>query len=337
MPGLRITNLTIEYVQGGYAVKPIDGMTTEAHDGELVILLGPSGSGKTTLLSCLAGLLTPAAGTIHVGETSVTALEGADLADYRRHGVGIVFQAFNLIPSLTARENVAAPLQLAGVGRADANARATELLARVGLEQRMRHRPGELSGGQQQRVAIARALVHDAPLIVADEPTAHLDFVQVEEVLSLIRELAVSGKLVVVATHDGRFSALADRVIDLTPPSTREDIATRRVELHPGEILFEQGDVSDLVYEVESGTMELFRRQVDGGEDLLARRGPGTYFGEIGPLLGLPRAASARAREPTLLTGYGRQEFRRRQRAGGLGSVESNADRPAERRGVRGA
>ena len=325
MPDLRITDLTTEYVQGGYAVRPIDGLTTQANDGELVILLGPSGCGKTTLLSCLAGLLTPAAGTIHIGETSVTALEGADLADYRRHGVGIVFQAFNLIPSLTARENVAAPLQLAGVGRADANARAAELLARVGLEQRTRHRPGELSGGQQQRVAIARALVHDAPLIVADEPTAHLDFVQVEEVLSLIRELAVPGKLVVVATHD------------LTPPSAGEDIATRRVELHAGEILFEQGDVSDLVYEVESGTVELFRRRVDGGEDLLASRGPGTYFGEIGPLLGLPRSASARAREPTLLTGYGRQEFRRRQRAGGAGSAESDTERPAERRDVRSA
>jgi putative ABC transport system ATP-binding protein len=326
MPALRITDLTIEYVQGGYAVRPIDGMTTQAHDGELVILLGPSGSGKTTLLSCLAGLLTPAAGTIHVGETSVTALSGADLADYRRHGVGIVFQAFNLIPSLTARENVAAPLQLAGVGRADANARAEELLARVGLEERMRHRPRELSGGQQQRVAIARALVHDAPLIVADEPTAHLDFVQVEEVLTLIRELAVSGRLVVVATHDGRFRALADRVIDLMPASAAEDIASRRVELEAGEVLFEQGDVSDLVYEVESGTVEIFRRRVDGGEDLLISHGPGAYFGEIGPLLGLPRSASARAREPTRLTGYGREEFRRRRRAGDPAAVESNAE-----------
>jgi putative ABC transport system ATP-binding protein len=329
MADLHITDLTIEYVQGGYAVRPIEAMTTHADDGELVILLGPSGSGKTTVLSCLAGLLTPAGGTIEVGETEVTALDTAELAHYRRHGVGIVFQAFNLIPSLTARENVAAPLQLAGVSRADANERAAELLARVGLEQRMRHRPAELSGGQQQRVAIARALVHDPPLIVADEPTAHLDFVQVEEVLSLIRDLAMPGKLVVVATHDGRFSPLADRVIDLTPARAAEDIAARRLELEPGEVLFEQGDISDLVYEVESGTVEIFRRQVDGGEEFLANRGPGSYFGEIGPLLGLPRSASARAREPTRLTGYGRREFRRRQRSGGAATPESDPERAA--------
>jgi ABC-type lipoprotein export system ATPase subunit len=178
---LRIQDLVIEYVQGGYIVRPIDGLDFSAEDGELVILLGPSGSGKTTLLSCLASLLRPTEGTILVGSTEVTRLGGAELEQYRRGTVGIVFQSFNLVPSLTARENVAAPLRLAGVSRADAYRRADELLERVGLSERAGHLPSRMSGGQQQRAAIARALVHDPPLIVADEPTAHLDFVQVEE------------------------------------------------------------------------------------------------------------------------------------------------------------
>ena len=311
MTGLRITDLTIEYTQGGYIVRPIDRLEVTAQDGELVILLGPSGSGKTTLLSCLSALLTPAAGTIHVGDIEVTALRGRALADYRRHQVGIVFQAFNLIPSLTARENVAAPLRLAGARRREANARAEELLARVGLSDRMDHRPGQLSGGQQQRAAIARALVHEPPLVVADEPTAHLDYMQVEDVLILIRDLAAPGRLVVVATHDDRFTPLADRVVELVPRKDEPEPEVRRVLLEAGEIVFEQGEVSDLVYVVEEGLVEIFRRRADGGEEVMVEHGPGAYFGEIGPLLRLPRTASARATVPSRLTGLGPREFRR--------------------------
>jgi putative ABC transport system ATP-binding protein len=311
MTGLRITDLTIEYTQGGYLVRPIDRLNVTAQDGELVILLGPSGSGKTTLLSCLSALLTPAAGTIHVGDVEVTALRGQGLGDYRRHRVGIVFQAFNLIPSLTARENVAAPLRLAGAPRREANGRAEELLARVGLSDRMDHRPGQLSGGQQQRAAIARALVHDPPLVVADEPTAHLDYMQVEDVLILIRDLAAPGRLVVVATHDDRFTPLADRVVELVPRTKEPEPEVRSVLLQPGEMVFEQGEVSDLVYVVEEGGIEIFRRRADGGEDVMVEHGPGAYFGEIGPLLRLPRTASARATLPSRLTGLGPREFRR--------------------------
>jgi putative ABC transport system ATP-binding protein len=311
MTGLRITDLTIEYTQGGYIVRPIDRLNVTAHDGELVILLGPSGSGKTTLLSCLSALLTPAAGTIYVGDVDVTALRGQGLADYRRHQVGIVFQAFNLIPSLTARENVAAPLRLAGARRQEANGRAEELLARVGLSDRMDHRPGQLSGGQQQRAAIARALVHEPPLVVADEPTAHLDYMQVEDVLILIRDLAAPGRLVVVATHDDRFSPLADRVVELVPRKDEPEPEVRRVLLEAGEIVFEQGEVSDLVYVVEEGLVEIFRRRADGGEEVMVEHGPGAYFGEIGPLLRLPRTASARAKVSSRLTGLGPREFRR--------------------------
>ena len=177
-------------IRAGYVIKPLDGLSFTAEDGELVVLLGPSGCGKTTLLSCLAGLLTPTGGRVRFGSIVVDELQGPALAEYRRRTVGVVFQAFNLIPSLTAQGNVVVPMRLAGVPRPKAKARATELLALVGLGERAHHRPAQLSGGQQQRVAIARALVHDPPLILADEPTAHLDHIQVEGILRLLRELA---------------------------------------------------------------------------------------------------------------------------------------------------
>jgi putative ABC transport system ATP-binding protein len=305
---LEIAELTVEYARSDYVIRPVDRLNVSAGDGELVLLLGPSGSGKTTVLSCLAALLTPASGKIRVGEVEVTRLAGQAIRDYRRHGVGVVFQAFNLIPSLTARENVAAPLRLAGIGRRAAYERAERLLRRVGLGDRMTHRPGQLSGGQQQRVAIARALVHDPPLIVADEPTAHLDYVQVEEVLRLIRELAAPGRLVVVSTHDDRFTPLADNVVELAPRLAIEP-AIRRVEVAAGETIFSQGERSDLVYVVEEGVVQIFRRARGSREETLAHHGPGDYFGELGPLLGLQRSASARATTTAVLTGYGPKEF----------------------------
>jgi putative ABC transport system ATP-binding protein len=170
----------------------------DVSEGSLVILLGPSGCGKTTLLSCLGGILKPAEGRIEFGDVDLTKLDRRALSDYRRNTVGIVFQAFNLVSSLTAIENVMVPMRAARMSRHDAHQRAEELLTRVGLKERMRHRPGDLSGGQQQRVAVARAIALDPPLLLADEPTAHLDFIQVEEVLRLIRELA-SGERVVVS------------------------------------------------------------------------------------------------------------------------------------------
>jgi len=329
---LRISDLTIEYTRSGYVIRPIEKLSAEAGDGELVLLLGPSGCGKTTVLSCLAGLLTPTAGGIAVGGTEVTTLQGRELTEYRRYGVGIVFQAFNLVPSLTTLENVMAPLRLAGLARAPARERAEKLLERVSLQERTGHRPDELSGGQQQRVAIARALVHDPPLIVADEPTAHLDYVQVEEILQLLREIAAPGRLVVVATHDDRFQPLADHVIDLTPRVDVADDESRKVSLSPGEILFRQGADPDLVYVVESGSIEVFRERSDDSEEPRAVFGAGEYFGELGPLLGLSRSATARARERTELTGFGPQAFRRWQasQADRRGSDNANEDRPIE-------
>ena len=306
---LEVRDLTVEYPSGDYVIKPLDGLSFEAQDGELVVVLGPSGCGKTTLLSCLAGLLTPTSGHIRYGDVEVTGLGRKAMAAYRQRTVGVVFQAFNLIPSLSALRNVMAPLELAGTGRRAARDRATELLGTVGLTDRLMNRPAGLSGGQQQRVAIARALVHDPPLVIADEPTAHLDYVQVDGILRLVRTLAAPGRVVLVATHDDRLTKIADRVINLVPhaaPVPKEPVP---VTLAGGQLLFAQGDPSDLVYTVESGEIEIFRPTPDGGETHLVTIKPGNYFGELGPLLELPRSASARAVGPTRLTGYPPDQF----------------------------
>jgi putative ABC transport system ATP-binding protein len=306
---LEVENLVVEYPTVDYPVRPLDGLSFHSHDGELGVVLGPSGCGKTTLLSCLAGLLTPTSGRIRVFGEEVTALHGEALSNYRRHTVGVVFQAFNLIPSLSALHNVMAPLRIAGMRPSAARRRATDLLDEVGLGDRMHHRPAAMSGGQQQRVAIARALVHDPPLIVADEPTAHLDFVQVDGILRLLRELAAAGRVVLVATHDERISRIADRVVNLRGQQADVPPEPVRVILEPGEVLFTLGDRSDLIYVVEAGEMEIFRTRPGAGDERLATAGPGEYFGELGPILGLPRSASARALWHTELIGYPPDQF----------------------------
>jgi putative ABC transport system ATP-binding protein len=240
MGDLSIQDLVVEYSSGGYAVRPINGLNLEVAAGSLVILLGPSGCGKTTLLSCLGGILRPKSGAIKFDGVDVTALEGSALAHYRRDKVGIVFQAFNLVPSLSALENVMVPLRAAGTSRPDSRRRAEELLARVNLAERTKHRPGDLSGGQQQRVAIARAIALEPMLVLADEPTAHLDFIQVEEVLRLIRSLAQGERVVVVATHDSRILPMADHVVELAPALASTNRPPETVHLNAGEVLFEQ-------------------------------------------------------------------------------------------------
>ena len=248
------------------------------HGGELALLLGASGCGKTTLLSVLAAILRPASGTVALDRFEITALDGGELSEYRLHRVGIVFQAFNLIPSLTAAENVQIPLRASGLGRRAARERADGLLAQLDLADRSHHRPADLSGGQQQRVAIARALALDPPLVLADEPTAHLDYIQVEGVLRLLREIADSGRIVVVSTHDERLIPLADRVVAMSAKTMDRPRVSEDVSLAPGEVLFSQGDSGDLVYVVEEGEIEIVRVRGDRSEEPLARVGPTQYF-----------------------------------------------------------
>jgi putative ABC transport system ATP-binding protein len=327
---LRISDLTVEYSSGGYAVRPIDGLNQHFQSGELVILLGASGCGKSTLLSVLAAILAPKSGSVRLGDQEIVGLRGAELTRYRRHTVGVVFQAFNLVPSLNAVENVMLPLFCAGYRRRHARDRAVELLTSVGLEERLHHKPSDMSGGQQQRVAIARALAHDPPLLIADEPTAHLDFIQVEGVLRLLRSLARPGRIVVVATHDERMVPLADRVVELTPRRQTDGAPPERIVLLEGVRLFQQGDEGDRVFVVEDGEIELFRTRVDGSEELLAVSRKGDYFGELAPMFGLRRAATARAHIDTIVTSYSVRDFRTQLAPGSLADLLDHASDAVE-------
>jgi putative ABC transport system ATP-binding protein len=304
-------DLVVEYSTGGYAVRPIDCLNVEVQDGELALLLGASGCGKTTLLSVLASILRPTRGSVRLRGREIGNLHGRALTNYRRRNVGLVFQAFNLIPSLTASENVQVPLRSSGMGGRAARKRADALLTEFGLGARRRHRPGELSGGEQQRVAIARALALDPPLLLADEPTAHLDYIQIEGVLQLLRQVADDGRTVIVATHDERMVPLADRIVGMSPrPKERGEV--REVRLRSGEVLFEQGDAADLVYVVEEGQIELVRALANGGFEVLTLLEKGQYFGELGPMFGLPRSARAHATRPSRVLGLPLSEFRNR-------------------------
>ena len=329
MADLRIKDLVVEYASSQETVRPIDELSLDVPAGSLAILLGPSGCGKTTLLSCLGGILRPTAGRIEFGDIDLTALDANALSDYRRNTVGIVFQAFNLVPSLTALENVMVPLRAARVPKKQAHERAEELLTRVGLAHRMSHRPGDLSGGQQQRVAVARAIALDPPLLIADEPTAHLDYIQVEEVLTLIRDLASGERVVVVATHDTRMLPLADRVVELVPHTDADEHGPETVTLKAGETLFEQGTMGDLIYLVSTGEVELIRELAGGGEEVLKVAGADDYFGEMGPLFALPRSATARARTDTTVVGYSVQSFR--ELLGSIGSRDLIEHKPLHR------
>lgn len=332
MGDLSIQNLVVEYSRGGHVVRPIDGLNLDVAAGSLVILMGPSGCGKTTLLSCLGGILRPRSGAIKFGDVDVTSLDARALSRYRRETVGIVFQAFNLVPSLSALENVMVPMHAAGMPHREARQRAEELLTRVGLQDRMTHHPRDLSGGQQQRVAVARAIAMDPPLVLADEPTAHLDFIQVEEVLRIIRELASGDRIVVVATHDSRILPMADRIVEMVPEFASADRPPETISVEPGTALFEQGTMGDLIYVVKTGELELVRELAGGGEELLKVVMPGDYFGELGPLFHLPRSATVRARTKATVVGYPVRAFRERLGAGGVRDLIEH--RPLKLEGV---
>jgi putative ABC transport system ATP-binding protein len=312
--GVSCREVVVEYMAGTRVVRPIDALSVEVADGELALLLGASGSGKTTLLSVLASILRPTSGQAVVAGQDVTRLRGRALAAYRQRTVGIVFQAFNLIASLSAAENVQLPLRAAGFSASEARKRADRLLADFDLAHRRDHRPADLSGGQQQRVAIARALALDPPVLLADEPTAHLDYVQVEGLVKLLRNAADEGRTVIVSTHDERLTPIADRVVQMVPAGAQAISLARTVELAPGEVLFNKGDEGELIYLIVEGEIEIVRITRDGRTDTVLRA-PGDYFGELAPMLKLPRTATARATVPTRLLGMSGPEFRQSVRA----------------------
>ncbi|MFI7666630.1 ABC transporter ATP-binding protein [Nocardia sp. NPDC049526] len=230
---LELTDITKEYRVGEQVVRALDGISLRIESGEFTSIIGPSGSGKSTLLHLLGALDTPDSGSIRFQGAEIGGLDDERQSEFRRHRVGFIFQFFNLLPTLTAWENVAIPKLLDGTGLRKAKPRALELLDLVGLSERAAHRPAELSGGQMQRVAVARALIMDPPLILADEPTGNLDSKTGASILKLLGDIAGNGNSVVMVTHDMGAIEYCDRVITLRDgqigSNDKVDIATRTV------------------------------------------------------------------------------------------------------------
>lgn len=226
---VRTESLVRHYTLGHSVIRAVDGVSLSINKGDFAALLGASGSGKSTLMNLIAGLDRPSAGAIQVEGQDLAKMKSGELAQYRRHTVGMVFQSFNLVPTMTLVENVELPMRFAEVDRGERQARATEALRRVGLSGRQAHRPSEMSGGEQQRAALARALVNRPKVLLADEPTGNLDSKTGTEIMDLMRELNQTlGMTVIMVTHE---RPLAER------------FANRLLFLGDGKLLSESANV----------------------------------------------------------------------------------------------
>ncbi|MEM0342986.1 MAG: ABC transporter ATP-binding protein [Thermoplasmata archaeon] len=216
LPDIVVKDLIKVYKTGKTEVIALRGLDCTIKGGEVLAIMGPSGCGKTTLLNILGGLDRPTAGSVIIDGVNLVNLSDAELVEHRRSKVGIVFQFFNLVPTLTARENIELPMRLAGKKGDHIRKRTDELLKLVGMEARSDHKPGELSGGEQQRVGVAVALANDPPIILADEPTGELDSAMGHQILMLFKQLRDEfGKTVVIVTHDQRIGEIADTVMTI--------------------------------------------------------------------------------------------------------------------------
>jgi putative ABC transport system ATP-binding protein len=215
-PVIEVHNLVKQFTLGEQTVNAVDGIDFAIQPGEIVSIIGPSGSGKSTLLGLIGGLDTPTSGTIAIDGVDITAMNERQLTAVRNEKIGFVFQFFNLITTLSAVENVALPIQFAVKKQFNATDRATELLAKLELDDRLHHRPNQLSGGQQQRVAIARALANNPPLLLADEPTGNLNSEAGNLVMDTLKQVREEfGTTVIIVTHDPTIAAQADRSLEL--------------------------------------------------------------------------------------------------------------------------
>src|SRR5262249_14678790 len=225
---VRVRGLSKEFGTGDTTVKVLHEIDLDIPPGELALLVGPSGCGKTTLISIIAGLLDPTSGSVEVLGTDLGSLSGSNKVRFRGSNIGFVFQQYNLLPALTAAENAAVPLLIAGWNRKRAVEKSKEMLNQVGLGSRLNAYPNQLSGGQQQRVALARALVHEPRLLVCDEPTAALDAQSGQTVLELLRNVAVQpDRGVIVVTHDSRIFHFGDRMITMSDGRIDEVLTDR--------------------------------------------------------------------------------------------------------------
>jgi putative ABC transport system ATP-binding protein len=277
MKGMRVIakDLIKIYRLGNVEVQALRGLSMEVNEGEMVSIIGPSGSGKTTLLNIIGGLDQATGGYVQVGDTVVTALHPSKLIEYRRKTVGHIFQTLNLIPTLTAAENVELPMVALGVPRSKRIQRVKELLEIVGLTERAHHKPDELSGGEQQRVAIAAALANDPPLILADEPTGELDTANAKIVVNYLSKVNKElGKTIIMVTHDPSVARAADRIL-------RIEDGVIKMALAPSEVMAEERAVSYIdqirarIAEIDRQLAQLdkdFRNGKISGDDYVAKR-----------------------------------------------------------------
>jgi putative ABC transport system ATP-binding protein len=235
---IKVRNLVKVYKAGKIEVQALRGLNLDINTGERVAIIGPSGSGKTTLLNVIGGLDIATAGSVQVGEVDVTSLSPTQLVNYRRKTVGHVFQTLNLIPTLTAEENIELPMIALGVGGGKRKQRINELLEVVGLKDRAHHRPEEMSGGEQQRIAIASALANDAPILLADEPTGELDTTNARIIVEyLVKVNEELGKTIIMVTHDPSVARASNRIL-------RIEDGLIKMALTPSEVIVKQETIS---------------------------------------------------------------------------------------------
>ena len=235
-----VRDLIKVYKTGDIEVQALRGVNVNVRKGEMVSLIGPSGSGKTTLLNIIGGLDQPTAGTVRVFDTDLANMKPSDLINFRRTTVGHVFQNMNLIPTLTAAENVEMPMAALGIPAKNREKKVRELITVVGMEDRMNHKPGELSGGEQQRIALSAALANDPPLILADEPTGELDTENARIVVEYLRKINQElGKTVIMVTHDPNIARISDRILRIHDGIVQADVLPTLTQEQPdyGEMI----------------------------------------------------------------------------------------------------
>jgi ABC-type lipoprotein export system ATPase subunit len=293
------------------ALKEVD---LRVNPGEFVAIIGKSGSGKSTLINMLTGIDRPTAGEVYVGETAVHTLSEGRMAKWRGRNLGIVFQFFQLLPTLSLLENVMLPMDFCNMySPRERKPRAMKLLDMVGMADQANKLPSAVSGGQQQRVAIARALANDPPIVVADEPTGNLDSKTAEAVFELFENLVQQGKTIIMVTHDSDKAKRVHRAVIVSDGEVIEEYLARAFstltqeqliwasheiepERHePGGVIFHEGSAPDQFYIITHGAAEVILRGADGGDIVASRLMPGQYFGEIALLRGVERTATVRA------------------------------------------
>ena len=318
-PFIEINGLRKKFNTPAGEFEILKGINIEFEVGEFVAVIGKSGSGKSTFINMLSGIDTPTGGTVRIGENEIHNLNETQMAQWRGKNLGIVFQFFQLLPTLTVIENVMLPMQINKIGTPQSQKeRALELLTQMGVAQHADKLPATLSGGQQQRVAIARSLVNDPELIIADEPTGNLDTKTAEEIFQLFKQLVADGKTILMVTHDDDFARRVDRTVIVSDGKVVNEFLVKAlrqlskdlildvaqkiepVVYNKGEVVVRQHEEGDLFYIVTEGALDVAIEKPNGASLVVDHREPGEYFGEMAIVGETTRSATVIAATDTV-------------------------------------